>query len=214
MRLHLTIVCSVVGFLDGLGGSCLAGEFDCAVQLEQFPAVMRKGGQVHGWYSAVCYIPSGLETTLSDCWPLSVYPMALSRAPNCGMFDALYSISVVSTGVESGWIAISSDMSGEQFGKHAKWHNITTCSSVDFAAEASTLIWSYFSRHGDGCPSFGECINVECSDFDVFWVNRGWVGHADNGLLLLLSGHFGPLEATMHWAWHGHLWASQPSWAE
>ena len=68
-------------------------------------------------------------------------------------------------GVESGRLAISSDMSGEQFGKDVKWHDI----------------WSYFSRNSDSCPSFGECINVEYSDVDVFWVTRGWVGHADRG---------------------------------
>ena len=30
-------------------------------------------------------------------------------------------------------------------------------------------------------------------------------GHTDKGVLLLLSGHFGPLKATMHQAWHSHL---------
>ena len=58
-------------------------------------------------------------------------------------------------------------MSGEQLGKDMKWHNITICSSVDFASEASTLIWSYFSRYGDSCPSFSESIDVDCSDVDV-----------------------------------------------
>ena len=83
--------------------------------------------------------------------------------------------------MESTWLAILSDTSGEQFGKDMKWHNITTCSSVDFASEASMLIWSYVSRHGDSCPSFSKCINVDCSDVDVFWVTGGWVGHADRG---------------------------------
>ena len=69
------------------------------------------------------------------------------------------------------------------------------------------LIWSYLSRDGDSCPSFNEYINVDCSDVDVFWVTRGWGGHADKWVLLLLSGHFGSLEAAMHQAWHGHLQA-------
>ena len=85
------------------------------------------------------------------------------------------------TGVESSWLAISIDTSGKQFGKDAKWHNITTCASVDFVSEASTLIWSYFSRHGDNCPSFDECINVDWSDVDVFWITTDWVGHTDRG---------------------------------
>ena len=83
--------------------------------------------------------------------------------------------------VEYGWLAISSDTSGEQLGKDIMCHNITTCSSVDLASEASSLIWSYFCRHGDSCPSVSKCINVDCSDVDVFWVNRGWGGHADRG---------------------------------
>ena len=86
--------------------------------------------------------------------------------------------------VESGWIAIPSDTSGKQFGKDLKWHNITTCTSVDVASEASTMTWCYVSRYGDSCPSFDECINADCSDVDVFWVTRGWVGHADRGTIV------------------------------
>ena len=41
------------------------------------------------------------------------------------------------------------------------------------------LIWSYLSRHGNSCQSFSECIYVNCSDVDVFFVTRGLVGHAD-----------------------------------
>ena len=100
------------------------------------------------------------------------------------MFDPLYAVSKVSQGVVPGWLAISIDMSGEQFGKNKKWHNITICTSIDFAPEASMLIWSYFSRHGDSHPSFGKCINVDCSDVDVFWVTRGWLGHVDRGTIV------------------------------
>ena len=98
--------------------------------------------------------------------------MVVSRAPNCGMFEPLYAISGV-TGKESSWLAIPSDTSGEQFGKDMKWHNITACTGIDLASEASTLIWAYFSRHGDSCLSFSECTNVDCSDIDVFWVIKG-----------------------------------------
>ena len=64
-------------------------------------------------------------------------------------------------------------MSGEQLGKDGKWHNITACTSVDFASETSTMIQSYFSRHGDSCPSFGECINVGCSGVDTDFIALG-----------------------------------------
>ena len=83
-------------------------------------------------------------------------------------------------------------MSGEQFGKDTMWHNIITCSSVDFASKPSMLIWSYFCRHGDNCPNFSECINVDCSDVDVFWVLEVGEGMLI-GVMLLLGGHFGPL---------------------
>ena len=70
--------------------------------------------------------------------------------------------------MESSWLAIPDDTSGEQFDNDVKWHNISTCFSVDFASEASTMIWAYFSRHGNSCLSVGECINVDCSDVDAF----------------------------------------------
>ena len=64
-------------------------------------------------------------------------------------------------------------MTGEQLGKDMKWHNITTCSSANFASEASTMIWAYFSRHGDSCASFSECINVDCSSVDTDFIAFG-----------------------------------------
>ena len=54
-----------------------------------------------------------------------------------------------------------------------KWHNITTCTSVDFALEASMMIWFYFSRHGDSFPSFSECIIVDCSGVDMDFITLG-----------------------------------------
>ena len=38
---------------------------------------------------------------------------------------------------------------------------------------ASTMIWSYFSRHSDSCPSFSECINVDCSGVDMDFITLG-----------------------------------------
>ena len=29
------------------------------------------------------------------------------------------------------------------------------------------MIWAYFSRHGDSCTIFSECINVNCSGVDT-----------------------------------------------
>ena len=45
--------------------------------------------------------------------------------------------------------------------------------SVNFASEASTMIWAYFSRHGDRCQSFSECINVDCSGIDMDFITLG-----------------------------------------
>ena len=94
--------------------------------------------------------------------------MAVSRAPNCGMFDPLYAVSLVSQGWSPVCLPSVVICLGNNFGRDAKWHNITTCSSVNFASEVSTLIWCYFRRHGDNCLSFSECINVDC---------RVWYGH-------------------------------------
>ena len=108
----------------------------------------------------------------------------------------------------SGWLAMSSDTSGDQFGKDTKWHNTTTCSSVDFASEASMLIWSYSSRYGDSCLHFSECINVDYSDIEVFLVTRRWGRHADGGTIVIQR---------TFWATQGNnalglVWSSPGSW--
>ena len=64
-------------------------------------------------------------------------------------------------------------MTGEQLGKGMKWHNITPCTSVDFALEASTMILVYSSRHGDTCLHFSECINADCSGVDMDFMTLG-----------------------------------------
>ena len=165
VRSCLTLAQSVVGF-----SFTSAGEFDCTVQVGSSQLWWEREAK-YGWFRTVCYIPSGLET-LWVLMALGVPSTAVSRAPNCGIVWSIVHCQSGVTGVKSGWLAICSDTSGEQLGKDVKWHNVTTCTSVDFASEASTVIWAYFSRHGDSCPSFGECINVDCSDVDVFWVSR------------------------------------------
>ena len=35
------------------------------------------------------------------------------------------------------------------------------------------MIWAYISRHGDSCPSFSECINVDCSGVDMNFITLG-----------------------------------------
>ena len=80
-------------------------------------------------------------------------------------------------------------MTGEQLGKDAKWHNITAYTSVLFASEASMMIWAYFSRHGDSCPSFSECINVDCHgvDMDLITLRIIVIAYINTVDLLLIS---------------------------
>ena len=35
------------------------------------------------------------------------------------------------------------------------------------------MILAYFSRHGDSCPSFSECINVDCRGDDTDFITLG-----------------------------------------
>ena len=96
VRPHLTLACSVVGFLGGLGGShllvSLTAQFSWTI-----PSFGEEGRpSVAGWGLSATY---HLVWRHFRCWwPLGVHSMAVSRAPNCGMFDPLYAISVVSQG--------------------------------------------------------------------------------------------------------------------
>ena len=85
--------------------------------------------------------------------------------------------------MKSGWLAICSDTTREQLGKDMNWHNITTCASITFALEATTIVKS------DNCPSFSECINVYCSgvDMDFITLRVIVIAYINSVGLLLLS---------------------------
>ena len=110
---------------------------------------MRKGD--HIWWVQGCLlhtICSADTLTTEGPWvPIQCQCLGL-QIVEC-LIHCMPSVSV--TVAESSWLAICSDKSGEQLGKDMMWHDITTCFSVDFASEASTLIGSNFSRHGDSC---------------------------------------------------------------
>ena len=101
------------------------------------------------------------------------------------------------TGAKSGCLTICSNMAGEQLGKDMKWHNITACTSVNFALQASTLIWPYFRRHGDSCPSFNECINIDCSGGDMDIITPGIIVIAYINIVGLLL--FSNIGSTSWW---------------
>ena len=173
VRSCLTLNFSVVGFLGGMGGYTSAGEFDCAVQHGQFPVLMRKGGQAWLVQDYLLYtIWSG--DALSADWPLGVHSMAVSRAWNCAMFDP---VACCQWSCNRGRVKLTCHLLvihlGNSLAKMHKWHNITTCSSINFTSEASMIDLVLLSvRHGDSCSSFSEGISVDCSDVDVFWVTR------------------------------------------
>ena len=96
VRLCLTLVCSVVGFLGGLGGSHLLVSFTMQFNytISSFDEERRPSMAGPG-LSATYH----LVWRCFQCWCLlGVHPMAVPRAPNCGIFDPLYAISVVSHG--------------------------------------------------------------------------------------------------------------------
>ena len=144
VRSCLTLACTVVGFLGGPGGSCLLVSLTMKFSWT-IPSFDEEGkpSMAGPGLSATYHL---VWRCFEHWWPFGVHSMTVSRAPSYGMFDPLYAISVASQGVESGWLAISSDTSGEQFGKDVKWYNITTCSSVNFVPEASTLYLVLFQQ--------------------------------------------------------------------
>ena len=66
------------------------------------------------------------------------------------------------------------------------WSSITLPLAPVLTLHLRLPCWfgSYFNRHGDRWPNVSECINVECSGVDVFWVSRGYVGHVDRGTIV------------------------------
>ena len=178
VRSHLTLAHSVVGFLGGLGGSCLlvslTAQFSWTISSfdeEERPSIAGPG------LSATYYLVwKGIECW----WPLGVHLMAVSRAPNCWMFDPLHAISVVS----QGWSLVGLPFLVINLGNNlAKMlSGITLPLAPVLTLHLRLPHWfGPISRHGDSCSSFGECTNVDCSDADVFWITRGWVGHVDRG---------------------------------
>ena len=157
VRLHLSIAHSIVGFLGRLDGShllvSLTAQFSWTIHSFDEEVMPSMGGP--GLSATYCLVWRCFE----HWWPLgSIQWQCLGLQIvecliHCMWSDWFY-------GVESSWLAICSDMTGEQLGKDTKWHNITICTVVDFASEASTMIWAYFSRH------FSEYINVDCSGVD------------------------------------------------
>ena len=104
--------------------------------------------------------------------------MAISKAPNCEMFDSIVCCQSGFIGSKFGWLAICSDMTEEQLGKDMQSGiTLPPAPVLIFASEASTMIWAYFSRHGDSCPSFIECINVDCSGVDMDFITLWYQSH-------------------------------------
>ena len=96
VRSCLLLVHSVVGFLGGLSGShllvSLTVQFSWKIPSfdeEESPSMASPG------LSATYHLVWG---HFEHWWPLGVHSMAVSRAPNYGMLDPLYTVSLVSQG--------------------------------------------------------------------------------------------------------------------
>ena len=108
------------GFLGWAWWVTSAGESDHMVQLDtgQFPVLMRKGSQV--WLVQDCLLHtiwSGDALSVDGPWLSILWQCLGIQIVEC--FTHCMP-SVWFTGVESGWLAILSDMSGEQFSKDMK----------------------------------------------------------------------------------------------
>ena len=113
-----------------------ACEFDC-MQFKLDNSQFWWGREAkYGWSRAVCYIPSDLEMlwVLMAPWVLIQWQCLALHIVEC-LIHCMPSVWC-HMGRACSWLAIPNHMSGKQFGKDAKLHNITTCSSVDFPSEA------------------------------------------------------------------------------
>ena len=132
--------------------------------------------------------------------------MAVSRAPNCGMCDALYVISLVPLGQSPAGLPSLVIHLGNNLAK--------TQSGITLPL-APVLTLHLRLPHWLGPISAGIVTVVQASVsalmvITVMAMFSGSLGAGEGmllGKLLLLSGHFGPLKVTMHQAWHGHLQA-------
>ena len=96
MRTCLLLAHSVLGFLGGLGGSCLlvslTAQFSWTIPSydeERRPSMACPG---------LCATYHLVWRCFECWWLLGVHSLAVSRAPNCGMFDPLHAVSLVSQG--------------------------------------------------------------------------------------------------------------------
>ena len=94
VRSGLLLAHSVVGFLGGLGGSCLL--VSLTTHFSYTISMSDEEGRP-------CMAGPGLSATyhlIWRCfelwWPSGVHSMAVSRAPNCEIFNPLYAASLVS----------------------------------------------------------------------------------------------------------------------
>ena len=94
VRSHLTLACAVVGFLGRLVGSCLVVSFSLQFSwtISSFDEKGRPSMAGPG-LSAMYHL---VWRCSEHWWPLGVHSIAVSRVRNCGMFDPVYGISVVS----------------------------------------------------------------------------------------------------------------------
>ena len=95
-RTHLSLAHSIVGFLGGLDGShllvSLTVQFSCTIpSFDEEGRPSMTGPALSATYHLVwrCF---------EHWWPLGVLSVAVSRAPNCQMFDPIYADRLVSQG--------------------------------------------------------------------------------------------------------------------
>ena len=171
VRSHPSLAHSIVGFLFALDGLhllvSLTVQFSCTISSfdeEGRPSMTGLG--LSATYHLVwrCF----------ECWwPLGVHSMAVSMAPNCGMFESMYAVSLVS----QGWSPVGLPSVVIQLGNNlAKLWSGITLPLVPWSIlhwRFPKWFWAYFSRHGDSCPSFSECINVDCSGVDKEFITLG-----------------------------------------
>ena len=96
VKSHLTLAHSVVGSLGGLDGPHILVSFTAQFSWT-IPSFDEEGRpSVAGQGLSATY---HLVWRHFEClWPLGVHSMAVSRAPNCGMFNQLSTVNAVSQG--------------------------------------------------------------------------------------------------------------------
>ena len=164
VRSCLILACSVVGFL---GGShllmSLTVQFSWTIpKFDEEGRPSMAGPGLPATYHLVwrCF---------EHWWPLGVHSMAVSRAPNCGMCDPLYTVSLVSQRQSPVGLPPVVIHLGNNLAKMQSGITLPLAPVLTLHLRLPHCFGSFFSRHGDSCLSFSECINVDCSDVDMFW---------------------------------------------